>query len=419
MKHTFFLKKPKSNEKTLILFTCYFKDEAKKFVYSTGEVIEPKYWNATEKMPYKSGRNVAPDVVSILEQLNRYSSVFYKVVERFKLMEQTFTASDLKNEFNKEFKKFAIDKNQFYQVFEEFINQKKGLREWKPSTKKRYDYLKTLLEDFEEKENYKISFNTINEKFYNKFLEFCYTTRNHYSNTVARNVGLLKTFLNWSLEQRISFRDDFRKFKTPKKVITRQEALSLDQLNEIISHKCSSTKLERVRDIFIFQCFTGMRYNELFRISPRTVYKDYLILKEEKDSTKKDRKIPLTDAAKFILRKYKNNLPLISNQKQNEYIKNLLKEMEYNREVEFTKTKNKEQTTITKNFFDRISTHTARRTFITLMRNNKVPIKSIMAITGHKDIKIIESYYSVNDDTTKDAVIDTFKTVEIPVLKKA
>lgn len=419
MKHTFFLKKPNSNEKSLILFTCYFKDEAKKFVYSTGELIEAKHWNATVKMPHKSGKNAAPDVSSILEQLNRYSSLFYKVVERFKLMEQTLTADDLRNEFNKEFKKSSIDKNGFYVVYKEFIRQKKSVKEWKPSTASRYEYLETQLIKFEEKTGYKLSFNTINDKFYTKYLDFCYNTEKHYSNTVARNVGLLKTFLNWSLEHKISFKDDFKKFKTPKKVITRQEALSLDQLNEIIAHKCTSPKLEKVRDVFIFQCFTGMRYNELFRINPRTVYKDYIILKEEKDSSKKDRRIPLTDAASYILKKYKNQLPLISNQKQNDYIKELLEEMEYDREVEFTRTRNKEQTTIKKNFHDRISTHTARRTFITIMRNNKVPIKSIMAITGHRDIKVIEAYYSVNDDTTHNAVLDTFKTVEIPVLKKA
>ena len=55
MKHTFFLKEPNSTKETLILFTCYFKEERKKFVYSTGEFIKPTYWNKSTKSPFASG----------------------------------------------------------------------------------------------------------------------------------------------------------------------------------------------------------------------------------------------------------------------------------------------------------------------------------------------------------------------------
>ncbi|GAA0750180.1 tyrosine-type recombinase/integrase [Gaetbulibacter jejuensis] len=420
MKHTFFLKKPKSKENTLIFFSCFFKKEGKKFVYSTGEVIHPKYWNKTTKLPYRSGSNAANNASSILMQLNRYTEEFNKIVERYKILEQPLSRNELKNEFNKLFKKDALNVNSFYNSLDQFILEKKKLKEWKPSTAKRYEYLKTQLEKFEEEKKYKLSFNSITESFYTTYLDFCFNDEKHFSNTVARNVGLLKTFLYWAYDKKITYKDDFKSFKSPKKVITRQEALTIDQLTDILEHNCSTKGLEKVRDVFVFQCFTGLRYNELFRINKRTIFKDYIIIKEEKDSLKEERKIPLTKVAKYILNKYDNKLPLISNQKQNKYIKEVLQEMEkYEREVEFTLTRNKEQKTMYKPFYERISTHTARRTFVTLMRNNKVPAKTIMAITGHKDMKTFEAYYSVNDDTTSIAVEDTFKAVELPKLKKA
>ena len=71
MKHTYYLKHPKSLEETLILFSCYFKYENKKFVYSTGEKIIPAYWSFDENRPKLKGSKKSPNASGINLQLTR------------------------------------------------------------------------------------------------------------------------------------------------------------------------------------------------------------------------------------------------------------------------------------------------------------------------------------------------------------
>ena len=70
MTSTFFLKRPKSEKETLIIFSCYFKSEGKKFLYSTGEKIKPIHWDQESKQPILKGKNKATGSAIIKLQLN-------------------------------------------------------------------------------------------------------------------------------------------------------------------------------------------------------------------------------------------------------------------------------------------------------------------------------------------------------------
>ena len=77
----------------------------------------------------------------------------------------------------------------------------------------RYEYNKKLLSDFQVHRKKKIHFNQINKSFYNAFLSFCITEKKHSTNTLSRNLGLLKTFLYWALENNYTYKADFKDFK--------------------------------------------------------------------------------------------------------------------------------------------------------------------------------------------------------------
>ena len=222
----------------------------------------------------------------------------------------------------------------------------------------------------------------------------------------------------WSLNERYTYKESFKEFTTPKTVVTEEIALNLEQVEEIFNIECESKKLERVKDIFVFQCLTGLRYGEMKAIKKRVVTENSILLKEEKDSSKEYREIPLFKISNYVLKKYDYNLPLISNQKQNKYIKEILKKAEYNLVAEYTRIKGVESTKFLEPLYDRISTHTARRTFITIMRNKGIADKTIMSITGHKDLKTFNMYHKVNNEARLSAVIEAFGTMELPKLKK-
>ena len=112
---------------------------------------------------------------------------------------------------------------------------------------------------------------------------------------------------------------------------------------------------------------------------------------------------------KSILDKYNFELPQISNQKFNKYLKELFEFLEYDDVIKkTTKLGNKiiEKESI---LYDRISSHTARRSFITIMKNQRVPDKVIMSFTGHKSLQVFNNYYRPNEDEKVDFMKNVFK----------
>lgn len=410
MKHTFYLRNAKSLNETIIIFSCYFKLEKKKFVYSTRKSIIPNQWDGENKKPYKQGKNIPFDSIQISKVLNNYSDEFYKLQSRCEFANIEFTSERLKSHFDKVFGNVVIAQANFFDVYDLFTREKRMRKEWKPSTIKRYKNIKNLLLDFEKVTKYRLNFSSINNNFYSEFINFCYENKDHYTNTFNRNIGLFKTFMFWALDKKHTYNETFKEFKKPTKVLTREEALNFEDIKLLFNHSFNNIELEKIKDIFIFQSLTGMRFGELKLINIRNVNdRDCIVLKEEKDSTKSTREIPLMSISKAILEKYNYRLPLISNQKQNDYLKVIFKEAGFIHEVEYTRTKGVEQKVFIKKFYERISTHTARRSFITIMRNKGVADKTIMSITGHKDIKTFNMYHQVDNSAKIDAVKSVFE----------
>lgn len=413
MRHTFFLRKPRGEKETIILFSCYFKEEQKQFVYSTRKSILPTHWDFENKKPINKGKNIATDQKKINSLLNEFTNKFEEYYSYCSFNNVEFTSQLLKNYFDIKFNNITVNKSSFFEVYDKFTEEKKKRKEWKSSTIKRYKNIKNLLQEFEEVKKYKLTFSKVNNTFYTEFIDFCYEHKDHYTNTFNRNLGLFKTFMYWALKKEYTYNNKFIDFKKPKRVLTREEALSFEDLEKLYYFTFENEKYGEIRDTFVFQCLTGMRYGELKRVNKRIVNdNDCLVLKEEKDSSKPTREIPLTSISKSILEKYDYNLPLLSNQKENDYIKSVVEKAGFTHEVEYTRTKGVEQKLFVKKFYERISTHTARRTFITIMRNKGVPDKTIMSITGHKDLKTFNMYHQVDNSAKINAVKSVFENLK-------
>lgn len=409
MKYTFKLKAPNSDKETLILFTCSFKEENKKFVYSTGEKINPNSFDFSNKFPFASGKNRAKNFETIKSQLNRYSDLYLETISLYKRINESFTSQILKKAFDEKFKKTVSGKNVFFDAYDVFIAEKTKGKEWSASTIKRYQNIRNILEKFQAAKNYKLTFSKIDHSFHREFTSYCMDDLNHINNTYARNLGLFKTFMFWAKKNKYTFNDTFTEFKKVERVITNQIALSINDLENILNSEIKSEKLEKVRDVFVFACVTGMRFGELSLITRSNVTDTEILLKEDKEKKKPARNIPLISISKFLLLKYDYKLPLISNAKQNKYIKDVFEELKYTHKVQKVTTKGKENIIEDLFFYDRISTHTARRTFITMMKRQGKPDKLIASITGHSDIKTLNEYYQVDNDQKKEAMDEVFK----------
>jgi len=398
MNFTFNLRKPKDTKETLILFSTFINEENRKFVYSTGEKIKPENWSFENRQPKNlTGRSVEADNARIIKrQLDRYSHFYTELSNRYKILNEKLDSESLRKEFDSHFKKVKPISNNFFEVYSSFIESKKldfSDQRNSDSTIDRYEYNKKLLKDFQTDTKTSISFSKIDQDFYLKFQNYCIQNKNHSANTLRRNIGVFKTFLNWSLENNHTFNDKFKKFKSPQGFATDEIALSLDQVKQIYNLDLSKKpSLERVRDLFVIGCTTGLRISNYNKIKRQDIFENEIRVPDAKDPNKQ-LVIPLNPISKQIFEKYDFNLPSISTQKFNEYVKSVFEEAEFDFEIKKT---TKVGSVVSENFvpfFKRISSHTARRSFITIMKNEKVPDKIIMSITGHKSLEVFNKYY--------------------------
>jgi len=422
MKSSFHLKNPKGEKESLIYFSAYFKNEGKKLIYSTGETILPKEWEFKNRMPNDlSGRTTRADNHRTINvQLNRYTDFYIKIINRYIHAEEEITIENIRNEFDKEFKKTKTGSRDFFAVYDKFMTEKINNKTGKPnatSTIERYRYNKKLLQGFEESEGVKLNFNQIDKKFYNTFINYCTSNKTHFTNTLSRNIGLFKTFMNWAVLNRYTYKQDFQEFKNIKKEITDEVALSKEQVMEIFNFDFSNNqRLERVRDLFVFGCFTGMRYSNYSKMKKNDIIDSHIKVRDVKDN-RKQLNIPLNDYSSYLLKKYDYRLPEISNQKFNVYIKEVIKIVGYTEDIKKTSKLGNEIIETVTPFYKRISSHTARRSFITIMKTEKVPDKIIMGFTGHKSLEVFNQYYKPNDIEKVDFMQDVFKMNSIKLKK--
>ena len=389
------LKHPNQSKPSLIL--CYATlQDGERFVYSTGEKIEPRLWDARVQQPKRTKVQKDQETInSINLQLNRYLETYQQLKNHFRSTDQVLTKQELKAEFDQRFKNIR-SKKAFWEYYAAFCELNHRLGKWQPSTCQRYSVLKNLLLEFEGI-NGSLSLDKINNHWYADFKHFCEQNKKHQVNTFGRNLGLLKTFLRYCLEEGFTNNDQFKKFKV-KREVTHQEVLDMDEVKRMYAFDLSENKrLERVRDIFILGCLTGMRYSDYKRIKRENVVNDVIRIREVKDKSK-TLEIPLSSWAKEILDKYDYNLPVISEQKFREYIKETARLVGFDKYVIKASRIGNTIKEESKRRCDLISTHTARRSFITIMKNKGVPDKVIMKITGHKSLSSFHRYYRPNDE---------------------
>ena len=258
----------------------------------------------------------------------------------------------------------------------------------------------TLLKDFEATKRKKITFDRVNLDFYNDFLDYLTKSKNYSPNTIGKHIANIKLFLNEATERGFNTKFDFKskRFKTTSETIE-SIYLSEAELLKIYKHDFTKhKKLEHTRDLFIIGCFTGLRFSDFSQLKIENITDGQIKVKTQK--TGETVVIPIHWTVKEILQKYAHTtkgLPRpFSNQKMNDYLKDVGEDVKINENILHTHTKGglKVQTTIPK--YNLITTHTARRSFATNLFLSGFPAISIMKITGHKTEKSFMKYIKIS-----------------------
>jgi integrase len=255
-----------------------------------------------------------------------------------------------------------------------------------------------LLKEFERGK--KIIFDRVNLDFYNDFIEFLTRDKKYSPNTIGKHIANVKLFLNEATERGFNTKFDFKskRFKTVSESVE-SIYLSEDELLKIYNHDFTShKKLEHTRDLFIIGCFTGLRFSDFSQLKIENITDGQIKVKTQK--TGETVVIPIHWTVKEILQKCTHTakgLPRpYSNQKMNDYLKDVGEAVKISEKILHTHTKGglKVQTTSLKH--ELMTTHTARRSFATNLFLSGFPAISIMKITGHKTEKSFMKYIKIS-----------------------
>lgn len=205
------------------------------------------------------------------------------------------------------------------------------------------------------------------------------------NNDAMKHLQRLRAVLNFVKTMGYSdFIDPYLNFKMSFEK-TNREYLEKDEIESILNKKFISDRLNKVRDIFIFSCYTGMSYADIMELKSeniRLAFDKNLWIMGERKKTGEKFNIRLLDIPKEIIEKYSKArqgnklLPCITNQKMNEYLKEIAALCGINKNLTF---------------------HVARHSFATLCLTEGVPIESVSKMLGHADIKTTQIYARIVD----------------------
>ncbi len=265
-------------------------------------------------------------------------------------------------------------------------------------TVQRYQTTFKLLSDFQTKYKPVIDFDTIDLSFYNDFSSYMAKTKNYTPATMGKHVSTLKTFLNTATQEGVNVNLKYQS-KGFKAIETESDSIYLSE-SELLDigrlDLSANPRLDKVRDLFLIGCYTGLRHSDFTTIKPKDIRQgkdgEYLDIIQFK--TKDRVTIPIHRTVRAILDKYNGQLPeAISNQKFNDYLKEVT-EMVESLQVLVTRSITKGGKTVedVKPKWQLVSSHTGRRSFATNAYERGTPTMSIMAITGHRTEKAFLGY---------------------------
>jgi len=399
----FILKEPKSKDKTLIYLFYNFNNQRLK--YSFGQKINPKFWSF-EKQRAKETK-AFPVYPEFNSMLNNIETCINNAYRKFMIDNHTPTPQLLKNQLdiilnNKEHP--TTVQNYFCDFIENLI---------KDSTKKKgtishYKQTLRLLNEYSTSNKSRLTFDNITLDFYEKYINFL-RDKKYSENTIGAYIKDIKVFMNEAFDRSLTNNIEFKskRFKKPQEQ-TDKVYLNIEEIQKLNQLDLSKNKkLEKVRDLFVIGCYTGLRFSDLAQISVTNFINNGTQLKVKTEKTGEYVVIPLHKIVKDIVQKYNNEIPsVISNQKMNDYLKELAEKAGLNDKISISITKGGERKTEVFEKWQLVTVHTARRSFATNMYLLDIPTISIMKITGHRSEKSFLLYIKISQEENANKLLN-------------
>ena len=390
---------------------------SKRIEFTTGYRIDATKWDA-DKQRVKNGcsNKLKQSASEINASLLEYYTEIQAIFKKFEVEEAMPTPEQIKEAFNALHKPASEEPKtkekvlpcDFFQVFDDFVEDCGRQNDWTDSTYEKFAAVKNHLTNFREG----LTFEFFDERGLNDYVGYLRDVKEMRNTTIGKQLSFLKWFLRWAFKKGVHQNNAYDSYK-PKLKSTQKKIIFLtwDELNRLREFKIPSNKqaLERVRDVFLFQCFTGLRYSDVFNLRRSDIKGDHIEVTTVKTSDSLI--IELNNHSKAILDKYKDVvfendkvLPVITNQKMNDYLKELAEMAGIDEPVRQTYYKGNERIDDVTPKYALLGTHAGRRTFICNALALGIPPQVVMKWTGHSDYKAMKPYIDIADDIKANAM---------------
>lgn len=373
--------------------------------FNLGHRIIVDKWNKESQRYKRNAINLKKVSATIINsKIQYYQDKAENTFKLFELEGKTPSIQEFREAFNEALGKTNVikrSKEDFYSLFDKFTQEMGHLNNWKASTYKKFNTIKNHLQSFNEN----LEFKDLDENGLMLLVYFLRDEKDYRDSTIGKYLSFVKWFLKWSVQKKYNSNTDFEvfkpKFKTSNSTIV---YLDWDELmiiyNKVIPPEHQN--LEKVRDVFCFCCFTSLRYSDVANLKKSNIYDDHIEITTIKTSDALS--INLNNYSCAILKKYKDYesknhqaFPVLSNQKMNSNLKKLAEICELDRPITQTYFKGNKRVDEVSLLHQVISTHAARRTFISNALILGIPPQTVMQWTGHSDYSAMKPYIAIAD----------------------
>ena len=314
--------------------------------------------------------------------------------------------------------RLQVARKSFFELYKEFIeymNARLKRKTCKAESIEPYLHLKNRLYEYDKT----ISLESLTAQKMDGFI--CHLAKTMFNESILKYLKYLKCFVEWADEEGYSVNKEYYRYQVVlKKCVKQVRFLTIEEIEILWNLELNTSALRETRDLFVFQCYTALRYSDLKTLRRENfVYHGdgnlYLRKETLKCRTVVDFRLPII--AKIIYERYNNHLykgglvfPVISNQKYNRHLKELgrmaklqgqWKDIHYRLDKQEISWTDKAD----------LESHIGRRSFICMAYNEGMELERIAAITGHKHIEDLKPYIQAMHKLT-DPVIDAIDEMD-------
>jgi site-specific recombinase XerD len=405
--------KTKTEPVSILVTVC---NKNSRVLISTGLRIAPRYWNESGKVKpaYIKANEINQELLRIEESIIKSIRANNSIKgEGLKLLVANSICPPV-----------PLQKKTVFSFIDSFIKESNK----KPNTLKAYRTGKMHLENFCNKHSIDISWEAIDLNFYEAFSSYLYKL-GHNDNSVGKTIKTLKTFISAAFDHDLHLNMNFKK-KWFKVISNDVDEIYLSETEIVhffdadVSGLPEAEQLERVKKIFVFGCWVGLRFGDLSKLSPNHVTNSLngtrKMIRITTEKTGEDVMIPLLPMAEEIWNSWGGFPPKAPhNVEFNRLIKIIAEQAKINTPVQQRNTiKGKVEIKWVPKY-KMVKAHTCRRSFATNLYLKGVESRTIMAATGHKTEKAFLKYIRVSKEQHASRMFEAFQPKGESVLMKA